>query len=134
MNRKTILEAAEQAATAQGYTFYTDSDERMRSTVKRLPAVWLTPPKFISMQGRRHGRITYEVTMHAMCDGWKYSPEQRNQSWTRMEEDLVEMFSRISLCDKVAAIDDLTIYFNGNTASAPGEVAATAKAKVVTLF
>lgn len=134
MNRKIILEAAEQAATAKGYTFYTGSNELMRSMVKSLPAVWLAPPKFISIDGRRHGKITYEVVLHAMCRDLKSAPEVQNRNWTRLEEDLVEIFSRISQHEKVATVNDLAIRCIGSTSSAFGEEGVTATAEVVTLF
>lgn len=124
----------EQAATAKGYTFYSDVEELARSTVKILPAVWLSPPKFSSVEGRKHGKITYEVTLHAMCDGVKCASAARNQSWTQMEEELVEIFSLLSHNEKVATVRELTIRNTTNTLACCGEVVATATAQVVTLF
>lgn len=134
MNRKTILQAVEQVATAKGYTFYSDTEELARSTVKALPAVWLSPPKFISMQGRKHGKITYEVTLHALCDGVKCASAARNQSWTQMEQELVDMFSMLSQNETVALVKNLAIRNTTNTLAGYGEVVATATAEVVTLF
>jgi hypothetical protein len=134
MNRKTIIDAVEQAATARGYNFYSDEAENVRTIIKRLPALCLTPPKFLSMQGRRHGKITYEVTLHAIRNGIKCSPDQKDAIWAELEQHLLDIFSLVSQNEKVAAINDLTIDCTSHGKVLVGGVEATAKARVETLF
>ena len=97
MNRTFLINALEGIATADGYSFYSDSEERMSEQIKSYPAVWLQPPKFQQMEGRKHGKVTYGVTLHAMDAGAKLSPAEREQTWSRLEDDLVEMFSKLSV-------------------------------------
>ncbi len=134
MNRKTILEAFNQAAAAVGYKFYSDEEGRAPVSVKEYPALWLAPPQFVKMEGRKHGRITYSVTLHAMRQGAKHTAEMRNDEWAAMEESLLEFFNLLSQHHLVAVVDKLTIRNSSMSLTAHGEVAATAEAEVVTIF
>ena len=104
MNHTYLINAIESIATADGYSFYTDSEERMSEQIKSYPAVWLQPPKFQQMEGRKHGKVTYDVTLHAMDAGAKLSPAEREQTWSRLEDDLVEMFSKLSATIRLISV------------------------------
>ena len=134
MNHTYLINAIESIATADGYSFYSDSEERMSEQIKSYPAVWLQPPKFQQMEGRKHGKVTYDVTLHAMDAGAKLSPAEREQTWSRLEDDLVEMFSKLSDTIRVISVEELKIRRTSSTLTTHGEVAATATAEVVTFF
>lgn len=134
MNRTYLINAIEGIATSEGYSFYSDSDERMSQQIKTYPAAWLQPPKFLTMEGRNHGKVTYSVTLHAMEAGARLTPAQRQQTWSRLEEELVEMFSKLSDTERVVAVEQLMINHTSHTLTTHGEVAATATAEVVTFF
>ena len=134
MNHTYLINAIESIATADGYSFYSDSEERMSEQIKSYPAVWLQPPKFQQMEGRKHGKVTYGVTLHAMDAGAKLSPAEREQTWSRLEDDLVEMFSKLSATIRVISVEERKIRRTSSTLTTHGEVAATATAEVVTFF
>ena len=122
MNREKLTTAIKTIAERDGYNFYCDGEALMPRFVSSYPALWLTPPRFESMKGRNHGKIIYSVKMHAMQDGLKYSTEQRNAAWTKMEEDFV------------VAVEQLKVQHSSATMTNHAEVAATATANVITFF
>ena len=134
MNRKQLLQAVERIATADGYHFHSTDDRHMSQLITAYPTIWLSPPVFSSMQGRKHGKVTYSVTLHAMEAGARLTPAERQQTWSRLEEDLVEMFSKLSDTERVVAVERLKINHTTHTLTTHGEVAATATAEVVTFF
>ena len=134
MNRKQLLQAVERIATADGYHFHSTDDRHMSQLITAYPTVWLSPPVFSSMQGRKHGKVTYSVTLHALEAGAKLPPEKREEVWARLEQDIVEMFSTLSQEDFVVAVEDLKIRHTSHTLTAHGEIAATATADVITFF
>lgn len=134
MNRKNLTQAVGRIATADGYHFYTAEPREMAQMINTYPAMWLTPPEFSSMQGRKHGKVVYTVTLHAMDAGAKLPPEERESIWTRLEQDVVELFSSLSSEEFVVAVENLKIRHSSHTLTPHGEVAATATAEVVTFF
>jgi hypothetical protein len=69
-----------------------------------------------------------------MDAGAKLSPAEREQTWSRLEDDLVEMFSKLSDTIRVISVEELKIRRTSSTLTTHGEVAATATAEVVTFF
>lgn len=134
MNREKLTTAIKTIAERDGYNFYCDGEALMPRFVSSYPALWLTPPRFESMKGRNHGKIIYSVKMYAMQDGLKYSTEQRNAAWAKMEEDLVDIFSQLSEEDFVVAVEQLKVQHSSATMTNHAEVAATATANVITFF
>ena len=134
MNRTCLIDAVERIATENGYEFHSADDRYMSQHITAYPAMWLSPPKFESMEGRNHGKITYSVALHALDAGAKLSPVERNGAWARMEHDLVELFSSLSEHSRVVAVENLRILASDSTMTTHGEVAATATAEVVTFF
>ena len=79
MNR-THLEGAAGKLTAQrGYTFYTGPEGDMGHTVRNYPAAWLAPPELHAVEGRTHGRATYDMTLHLLRPGARISPAERRR-------------------------------------------------------
>ncbi len=134
MNRKKLLQAFERIATADGYTFHSTDERHLSQLIDTYPAMWLAPPTFSSMEGRKHGKITYSVTLHALDAGAKLHPEERENVWAELEKDVVGLFSTLSQEDFVVAVEDLKIRHTSHTLTAHGEVAATATADVITFF
>ena len=85
MNRKKLIQADERIATADGYTFHSTDDSEMSHTIRQYPLVWLSPPVFTSMQGRKQGKITYSLTLHAMQADAKLPPAEREGVWAQLE-------------------------------------------------
>ena len=134
MNRTRLLQAFEQKATADGYHFHSTDDRYIPQLVSAYPTLWLSPPKFESIEGRTHGTITYSVTAHALDAGAKLSPTERTARHAAMEDELLEIFSTLSEKDFVIAVENLTIKHSSQTLTSAGDVAATATAEVITFF
>lgn len=134
MNRTNLLKAVEESATANGYHFYTGDEHYIPQLATAYPALWLNPPKFQSIEGRRHGKITYAVTLHALGASAKASPEEHTQAGTQLEEQLLSTFTSLSEADFVVAVENLQIKHQSLTRTAVGDMTATATADVITFF
>ena len=134
MNRKTIINAIEQVATSLGYEFYCDGEQQMPVAVSRYPALWLAPPQFLKIEGRKHGKITYSVKVYAMVDGLKFWSPMRNSKLIKLEEDLVQIFAEVSQKEGVVTVNNLKMSNNQKTHHTHGELVMMATAEVVTFF
>lgn len=134
MNRKKLISAVERIAAENGYTFHATDEREMSHTIRKYPIVWLVPPIFNSMQGRKQGKITYSLTLHAMEEGANLPPAEREQVWAKLEEDILGIFSALSNEDFVIAVEDLKIRPTSHTFTTHGEICATATADIITFF
>ena len=134
MNREKLINAFQQTATAQNYTFYSAEDRHLTQMVKHYPAIWLSPPEFHSMEGCNHGTVIYNVTLHALHLGAKLDEKQREARSTELEQSLIELFSSLSEFDFIAEVDNLRIKHSSHTLNTLGDVTATATAEVITIF
>ena len=73
MNRTHLEGAAEKLTAQRGYTFYTGPEGDMGHTVRNYPAAWLAPPELHAVEGRTHGRATYDMTLHLLRPGARIS-------------------------------------------------------------
>ena len=69
MNRTHLEGAAEALAAQQGYAFHTGPEDGMAHTVRSYPAAWLAPLELHAVEGRGHGRATYDMTLHLLSSG-----------------------------------------------------------------
>ena len=84
MNRKKLIQAIERIATADGYTFYSTDEREMPRAIRKYPLIWLSPPLFTSMEGRKQGKITYSLTLHAMQANVKLPSAERERVWEQL--------------------------------------------------
>ena len=134
MNRTNLLKAVESSATANGYHFYTGDEHYIPQLATAYPALWLNPPKFQSIEGRTHGKITYAVTLHALGANAKASPDELREMSAELEEQLLGTFSSLSEADFVVAVENLQNRHQSLTRTAVGNATATATADVITFF
>lgn len=134
MNRKAIIQSLDTLSTAKGYTFYSGADPLLPQRVKSYPALWLAPPKFKSMEGRKHGRMTYSLTLRALAHAPKLDPAEHEAAWQSMERDVIEIFSALSELEGIVAVENLSLKSDFATLTSSGELALTATAEVVTYF
>ena len=134
MNRTNLLKAVESSATANGYHFYTGDEHYIPQLATAYPALWLNPPKFQSIEGRTHGKITYAVTLHALGANAKASPDELREMSAELEEQLLGTFSSLSEADFVVAVENLQIRHQSLARTAVGNATATATADVITFF
>ena len=134
MNRNYLTQALRQIATDEGVNFHSAEESEMATQIKAYPAMWLCPPEFKQMEGRKRGKVTYSVKLHALRSGANLSAEERNGLYGELEELLVRSFMKLSKQAKVIAVESLEISCSTGRLTPHGEVAATATANVVTMF
>lgn len=134
MNRAFLCSAIEGLATECGYHFQLNNEACYPTTICRYPAAFMAQPEFASVEGRRHGRITYKVSLRLARLGAKLSPSERNAMLDDMEREAMELFVALSQERIVAVVDELTISPLHETADFHGAVAIEAKALITTIF
>ena len=122
MNRTHLEGAAEALAAQQGYAFHTGPEDGMAHTVRSYPAAWLAPLELHAVEGRGHGRATYDMTLHLLSSGARLSPTERRAALARMEEPLLEIFAAPSL-------DGFSPSRGFRSAPAPSHLRRTAKSR-----
>ena len=133
MNCAQLESALRDLSSSGGYSFHLLHQHRI-SEVKTLPAMVLEPPTVASVDGKRHGRISYNVTLHLLNLGARLSAPQRMALLDRMESDVLEMFASLSNDERVIAVEELGITPREFAFTTHGDISQTARAKVVTYF
>lgn len=134
MNRTLLERAFESRAAALGYGFRCAAGEYLPHDLPPFPAAWLLPPDLRSAEGRTHGRVTYDVTLHLLRDGARLGPAARTAAWAAMEEELLGLFISLSGETVVVAVEGLTIRPRTYVLTNRGEISQSASARVVTWF
>lgn len=134
MNRAFLCSAIEGLVSQYGYHFLLNDKSYYPTTVSRYPAAFMTQPEFMSMEGRRHGRITYKVTLRLAQQGAKLAPAERNNALNQMEKELMEIFIALSKAENVAVVGNLTISPCSESIDSHGAIAIEAQASVTTIF
>lgn len=133
MNRTLLCSAIEGLVSKCGYNFQLSDKAYYPTTVCRYPAAFMSQPEFSSLEGRKHGRITYKVSLTLAKQGAKQSPEERNSSLSTMEEQAMNIFVELSQNEHVAVVEELTIV-PCSEVDTHGAITIKAEAKVVTIF
>lgn len=120
--------------TARGYTFFSAPDEYMVSEINAYPAAWLAPPQLKEIEGRRHGKRTYEVRFHLLQLGLRLTHAQRAARLEAMERTLVETFTELTEDPRVIAVEQLTVRPRICAFTNHGEISQSAAAEVVVWF
>ena len=133
MNRAYLCSAIEGLSSQYGYHFQLNGESHYPTTVCRYPAAFMSQPEFVSLEGRKHGRITYKVSLTLAKQGAKQSPEERNSSLSTMEEQAMNIFVELSQNEHVAVVEELTIA-PCSEVDTHGAIIVKAEAQVVTIF
>ena len=133
MNRTLLCSAIEGLVSKCGYNFQLSDKAYYPTTVCRYPAAFMLQPKFLSLEGRKHGRITYSVLLTLAQNGAKMSPSERNSTLSTMEEQAMNIFVELSQNEKVAVVENLTIVAHSEI-DTHGAISIEAEAQVVTIF
>ena len=134
MNNLQLAQTLRDLSVYLDYNFNEGEQSAMSQCIRQYPAAWLNPPALHSVEGREHGRITYDVTLHLTDAGAKLSPEARNRRAAEMEKDMLEIFTRLSETSNVIAVENLTIAPRTFALTSHGEISQTANARVITCF
>lgn len=133
MNRTLLCSAIEGLVSKCGYNFQLSDKAYYPTTVCRYPAAFMSQPEFSSLEGRKHGRITYKVSLTLAKHGAKQNPEERNTIIATMEEDVMNIFVELSQNERVAVVEELTIV-PCSEVDTHGAITIKAETKVVTIF
>lgn len=134
MNHVQLVNALRDLSVSLGYSFTEGTEERMSQAVRQYPAAWISPPRVLSAEGRRHGRITYGITLHLLDAGAKMTPDARNERFAEMENDALEIFTRLSENGCIIAVEKLTVEPRAASLTSHGEISQTVQARAVTCF
>lgn len=104
MTRKTLAQAIKEAALKLEYCFYSGFDYRMNETIIAYPAVWLSPPSIVAVEGRNEGKIRYRVALKLMKLAKKSSTQQKEEAWSQLEHDALEMCRAIACRREIASV------------------------------
>ena len=134
MNRAFLCSAIEGLAVQHGYTFQLNDEAHYPTTVCRYPAAFMAQPEFTSIEGRKHGRITYKIVLRLAQQGAKLPPSERNILLDTMEAELINIFVELSKTERVAVVDKLAISPCQEAIDVHGALALEANAYVTTIF
>lgn len=134
MFRSHLAQVLGDLARPRGYRFIAATDDNSAPLIDSWPAARLAPPRVQRVEGRRHGRIVYAVTL-LLCDlGARLSPAARAERLLRMEEDALALFADLSADERVVEVTELGIRPSAMARTAQGEIGQTAEAKVTVWF
>ncbi len=132
------LEALKKAFSAQvsrfAYTFHCGDITALPKEVKSFPAAWLELPRVQEVDGRRHGRITYQVRLHLLRGVERNDAQQAEEVLQQMEREILEVFSWLSQKTEIIAVEKLTVQPRYFGVSGKGDLAITGDARVITWF
>ena len=134
MNRAFLCSAIEGLVSPYGYHFQLNNEAYFPTTVCRYPAAFMSQPDFVSMEGRKRGRITHKVTLRLAQQGAKLTTQERNSLINKLEQELIEIFVELSRAERVAVVDELTITTLPQAIDAHGALVVEATALVTTIF
>ena len=134
MNNAILVEAMRSAAAEAGYTLRCADPDRQTVSSSRFPAALLSPPVVHSARGRRHGRIEYDLSLRLSNPAADLPPAERDDARQKIENDALRLFTALSDCDRIIAVENLTVSQLPLSSSIHGEIAVLAKARVYTYF
>lgn len=131
MNITYLTTAVQRAAQKLGYRFMAGERDYLPARVATLPAAYLLPPEFRSMEGRNGGKITYRLTLCLMAKSWNTPPEERVVQLERLENNALEIFTALSNEGRVLAVEELSFALTPKSLTTRGDIALTATANVL---
>jgi len=134
MNLKAIKEAFSEAVGRYAYPFHCGDIAALPKEVKSFPAAWLELPRVQEVDGRRHGRITYQVRLHLLRGVERLDAAEAEGALRQMEREILEVFSGLSQKTEIIAVEKLTVQPRYFGVSGKGDLAITGDARVITWF
>ena len=134
MTRVHLAQLLRDLASAHDYAFFSAPDEYMPSEIDRYPAAWLTPPRLKEVEGRRHGKRTYEIQLHLLQPGMRLTHAERARRLDEMEQTLLGIFTELTEDPKVICVERLSIRSRTCAFTNHGEISQSATAEAVVWF
>ena len=108
MTRVHLAQLLRDLTSAHDYAFFSAPDEYMPSEIDRYPAAWLAPPRLKEVEGRRHGKRTYEIQLHLLQPGMRLTHAERARRLDEMEQTLLGIFTELTEDPKVICVERLS--------------------------
>lgn len=134
MKRAHLIRALKTIASKSGYKFHSGKQETLAQSVKEYPAAWLTTPYLRNVEGRKSGRVSYDITLHLMRLAPKLTPKQQSNLLDTMEQQILTMLQDLTLDNNIVVIDDIRVKSNSFSLSNHGEISQSATATAVLIF
>ena len=134
MNRRKLVSAVQAICGSMGYEFRALDSSALSASCQSMPAAVLIQPKFQSSEGRNHGRITYRTTLYLLKPGSRLSSAEQSDVLAQMEEDMLDIFSKLSENKSVALVDKLQMEHSIHSVLGRGEIGLKANAEVEIIF
>lgn len=134
MNSKKIIEAVSRISSGLGYGFGTGTAYRALCDKSSERSVWLLPPTLSMVEGHRHGRATYSLTMHVTHRRLRTDTAQAVTLTDSMHDDVIELFRALYEEPFVALVDSLKIESKAVGLRPDGGIDLVVTAKVETIF
>ncbi len=98
-----------QITTALGYTPLIASEAGVSGSIKALPTAWIQLPKVLYVEGRDEGIIGHQITLTLIDDYRAFGFDKQSERLATMQEDALETMTRLSLCEGVVEVSEVTI-------------------------
>lgn len=134
MNSKKITEALSRICGRLDYRFGTGTAHKALYGKSGDATVWLLPPTLCMVDGRRHGRATYSLTLHVTRRRPRLDNAQTAALLDRMQSDALAMFTELSEEPFVALVDALKIETKGSGLRPDAGANIVVTADVETIF
>ena len=134
MPRVHLAQLLRDLTSAHDYAFFSAPDEYMPSEIDRYPAAWLAPPRLKEVEGRRHGKRTYEIQLHLLQPGMRLTHAERARRLDEMEQTLLGIFTELTEDPKVICVERLSIRPRTCAFTNHGEISQSATAEAVVWF
>lgn len=133
MNSTILVKAVQQICGGCGYDFRIYSKEHPPLVTTQRAVALLEVPQFRSIEGSKHGRITYRVSLRLLHRAINLTTEAKSQIISQAETDALNIFTELSSKDGIAIVKNLQ--FDPLTLAMPHCSAGTiATADIVTIF
>ena len=134
MNRLSLSTAVQRVANAKGYDFHTVSAEYLPALASTKPTILMLHPKFQGIEGKKHGKITYSLTIHALQNGAKLPHDARTALLETLEDDMLDLLTELSNESFVVAVEEINLTPSILKMSVSGDVAITATCLLTSFF
>lgn len=109
MNSKKITEAMSRICRGHNYLFGTGTVQRALCDKSGEAAAWLLPPTLCMVDGRRHGRATYSLTLYLSRRRLRRDSTEAASTADSLQDDALTIFSELSKEPFAALVAELRI-------------------------
>lgn len=134
MNSRSIIDSLCRISGGHGYVFGTGPIARALDTGGGDAGLWLLPPALSMVDGRSHGRASYDLSLHMTRRLSRATPEQTVSAAATTEEEALSMLSELSEEPYVALVDSVKIEVRQGGLRPDASVHILVTAKVETIF